>query len=231
MLPITLSPFPMRPAFPASEYYGDSATTRRQQRASRLPTGRLAADREGRHRVASHVHCCPLRRDRRPAIPRWQRPDRTSQSWPGPPAAHFPETAREEGPSAPAHSSTTARPIHQVRQVADDSRGFNHWFSFLAPLRLRLRARAVWWYRPAPTLSGLLPTSPPTRRFGLPSASTSRCDNRRRASHPAWTSSASWRTGDLVDPHSAQPIERVDHRSGLVHDPRHDRSDRRPGDP
>ncbi|HSH58285.1 MAG TPA: hypothetical protein VK988_01340 [Acidimicrobiales bacterium] len=56
MLLVTLSPFPMWPAFPASEYYGDSATTRRHQRASRLPADQLAAGREGQHRVASHVH-------------------------------------------------------------------------------------------------------------------------------------------------------------------------------
>jgi hypothetical protein len=33
----------------------------------------------------------------------------------------------------------------------------------LHPFRLRLRARTAWWLRPAPTLSRLLPASPPTR--------------------------------------------------------------------
>lgn len=33
----------------------------------------------------------------------------------------------------------------------------------LHPFRLRLRARTVWWCRSAPTLSRLLPASPPTR--------------------------------------------------------------------
>jgi hypothetical protein len=56
MLLITLSPFPMCRAFPGSQYYGDSATTWCLQRASRLPAGRLAAAREGRHQIASHVH-------------------------------------------------------------------------------------------------------------------------------------------------------------------------------
>ena len=56
MLLVLLSPFPMWPAFPTSEYYGDSVTTRPQQRALRLPADRLVAGREGRRRVASHVH-------------------------------------------------------------------------------------------------------------------------------------------------------------------------------
>lgn len=46
----------MRPAFPSPEYYGDSATTRRQQRALRLPTARPDAGRSGQRRIASHVH-------------------------------------------------------------------------------------------------------------------------------------------------------------------------------
>jgi hypothetical protein len=33
-----------------------------------------------------------------------------------------------------ALSSTAKRPIHQVRQAADDSRDVNHWFSFLTPI-------------------------------------------------------------------------------------------------
>jgi len=56
MLLVTLPPFPMWPAFPASEYYGGSVTTRRQQRALCLPADRVAPGRGGRHRIASHVH-------------------------------------------------------------------------------------------------------------------------------------------------------------------------------
>jgi len=63
----------MHAAFLRSEYYGGSATTRCPQRASRLPTNPLDAGREGRHRVVSHVHWCPFRRGRRPAIPRRHR--------------------------------------------------------------------------------------------------------------------------------------------------------------
>ena len=56
--------------------------------------------------------------------PRRHRSNRTSQSWPEPPAAHRLGTTREEGLSDMAPSSTAARPIHQVLQAVDDSRGF-----------------------------------------------------------------------------------------------------------
>jgi hypothetical protein len=49
----------MRPAFPASEYYGSSATPRRQQRTVRLPQPRRVG---GHRRSASHVHCQPVGR-------------------------------------------------------------------------------------------------------------------------------------------------------------------------
>ncbi len=133
--------------------------------------------------------------------------DRASQSWSGPPTAHPQHSAGEEEPLARASSSTTKRPIHQVRQAADDSRGVNHWFSFLAPSRLRLRARAVWWFRRVPTLSRLLPASPLTQGIGLSPASTGHCDDRRWASHPTRLLSASWRTADLVDDQQRDPAE------------------------
>jgi hypothetical protein len=57
--------------------------------------------------------------------PRRHRSDRTSQSWPEPPGAHGKGTPEEEEPSVTTPSSTAARPIHQVRQAVDDSRGFN----------------------------------------------------------------------------------------------------------
>jgi hypothetical protein len=60
--------------------------------------------------------------------------DRTSQSWSGPPNTHGIKASGEDRPSAMAPSSTAKRPIHQVRQTADDSRDVNHWFSFLAPI-------------------------------------------------------------------------------------------------
>jgi len=89
--------------------------------------------------------------------------DLTSQSWSGPPHAHQLKASEEEAPSekappAPQYGPSTrfGRPLttHGTSTTGSVS---------LHPLRLRLRARAVWWYRPAPTLSRLLPASPPTR--------------------------------------------------------------------
>jgi hypothetical protein len=48
----------MWPAFPASEYYGSSATPRRQQRTMRLP--RTPTRSGGHRRDASHVHHDPV---------------------------------------------------------------------------------------------------------------------------------------------------------------------------
>ncbi len=61
----SLPSFAMWPAFPASDYYGGSATIRRHQRTTRLPAARR---REGRQRIASHVHPVTGRRVRCPAL-------------------------------------------------------------------------------------------------------------------------------------------------------------------
>jgi hypothetical protein len=50
----------MWPAFPASDYYGSSATPRRQQRTMRLP--RSFTRTGGHRRDASHVHHRPVGR-------------------------------------------------------------------------------------------------------------------------------------------------------------------------
>ncbi|MGW4898783.1 hypothetical protein ACWEQL_42175, partial [Kitasatospora sp. NPDC004240] len=145
--------------------------------------------------------------------------DRTSQSWSGPPDAHGIEAAGEERPSDRALSSTAKRPIHQVRQAADDSRDVNHWFSFLAPIPSSLAGtnRLVVSVRPyvVEAASGLTPNP----GFSLPPASTGPCEDRRRAFHPARSISASWRTADLVDHDqrvTAEPDEFVLEPSGLV---------------
>jgi hypothetical protein len=54
----SLDPFAMRSAFPTSDYYGSSATPRRQQRTVRLPRAKLGGHRGD----ASHVHHRPVGR-------------------------------------------------------------------------------------------------------------------------------------------------------------------------
>lgn len=59
----------MRPAFPASDYYGSSAPPRRHRPAMGVPAERLDAVRVRDRRGGSHVHSRTLRRGRRPAMP------------------------------------------------------------------------------------------------------------------------------------------------------------------
>jgi hypothetical protein len=56
----TLDPFAMWPAFPAPNYYGSSAPSRRHQPTTGLPTDQPDASREGDHRKGSHVQCEPI---------------------------------------------------------------------------------------------------------------------------------------------------------------------------
>jgi hypothetical protein len=57
----SLDPFAMWPAFPAADYYGSSATPRRQRRTVRLPCTRHGGS-GGHRRGASHVHHQPVGR-------------------------------------------------------------------------------------------------------------------------------------------------------------------------
>jgi hypothetical protein len=72
----SLDPFALWTAFPPSlvardchDYYGSSATPRRQQRTMRLPRAKLG----GHRRDASHVHSYTGWQGRRPAVPRGHR--------------------------------------------------------------------------------------------------------------------------------------------------------------
>src|SRR5215213_4963125 len=96
-------------------------------------------------------------------------------------------------------SSTTARPIHQVRQAADDSRDVDRWFSFLAPVPSSLAGTNRLVVSVRPYVVEAAPGLTPNPGIGLPPASTGHCDDQRRAPPPARSISASWRTADLVD--------------------------------
>lgn len=91
-------------------------------------------------------------------------------------------------PIGSRHSSTTARPIHQVRQAADDSRDVNHWFSFLTPVPSLLAGTNHLVVSVRPYVVEAAPSLTPNPGLGLPPASTGHCDDRRRAPPPAITS-------------------------------------------
>ena len=57
---ISLPPFAMWTAFPASDYYGGSAPCHAHRATVALPAGPLAAARVGQARQGSHVHCVTL---------------------------------------------------------------------------------------------------------------------------------------------------------------------------
>src|SRR4051794_27212019 len=96
-------------------------------------------------------------------------------------------------------------------------RGFSHWFALATPSRLACRTQAVWQYRPVPSLSGLLPSTPCASRAGLPPASTTRCDGppldlslhsviRRLVAHSALAAQPGQSQGAATDLSGSKPI-------------------------
>ena len=121
----------MWPAFPASDYYGSSATPRRQQRTVRLP--QTPTGFGGHRRDASHVHHQPLGRA-------------GVQLYPGGIAVQHRNTPHgltrptnnQADKTIPSNHEDRApqQPIPASFGVAALSRGFNHWFGFPTPFCL-----------------------------------------------------------------------------------------------
>jgi hypothetical protein len=85
--------------------------------------------------------------------------------------------------------------IHQVR-AGSGLEGVLPLVPALVHLPVLLcRARAVWQYRPVPSLSGLLPPSPAVPGSGCPQLQRVATTTRRRGPFiPSRSNSASWRT-------------------------------------
>jgi len=120
----------MQPAFPTSDYYGSSATPRRQQRTVRLPRARRFG---GHRRDASHVHHQPV--------------DRVgAQLYPGDIAARCRNTPRGLARPSDKRAGETAlssnedqasqQPIAASFGAAVQYRGFHHWFGLPTPFCL-----------------------------------------------------------------------------------------------
>ena len=159
----------MRPAFPASDYYGGSVPSPGHQLTANLPVATLAGRRRGQPEDGSHVHHAPVGRIGAQlfpcsiATPTPQTFNVASRSVSIPGlgvASRFVHLAR-----------TAARPASTRLEPVPRLRGFKHWFTLVTPICLASRAQVVWQYQPVPALSGLLAALPCTSRFRLPSAS------------------------------------------------------------
>jgi len=181
----------MWPAFPASDYYGSSATSRRQQRTVRLP--QTPTGFGGHHRDVSHVHHQPVGRV-------------GAQLYPGGIVARYRNTARDlNGPTnnraaktVPSNNEDRApqQPIAASFGAGALSRGFKHWFVSYAFLP-RYRTRPAGG-RPLLDCQGLLPPSTSPQVSDCPSASPGRYGGRRRAPFtPTRFDGASWRSVPL----------------------------------
>ncbi len=193
-------------AFPGSDYYADSATPRLRQPASGL-AGPPPATR--RLRGASHVHCDPFDRVGSRLYP-CSASEEQSQRLPGHP------TPIVLGPERPAVFKGTvvaaSSPCPPGLGLVCESRGFYHRFAFALPFGLACTRAGVWQYRPAVTLSGLLPPLVRDPAPRLPPASPGRCISPGPASQPAriemsfalthlLSHSAPWRTKEIAGQH------------------------------
>ena len=161
-------------AFPSSDYYEGSATSRCQQLTTSLPTTRRWG---GRRQDASHVHHPPI-------------VEGDGQLCPCSIAMSTPQSFLmasfrllipvSESPTT-RQACTANRPTSTRLEPAENLRGLDHWFTLVPPSRLACRTRAVWQYRPVPPLSGLLPPSPAPPGSGCPQLHRPAATGQRRA--------------------------------------------------
>jgi hypothetical protein len=177
----SLDPFALWTALPPSpvarychDYYGSSATSRRQQRTVRLPRAHQPG-LGGHRRDASHVHSYTGWQGRRPAVPRGHRralPQHSTR--PRPPDQ---QTSGQDGPHEQRGPSIPTAHSRQFRGCCPVS-GLQPLVS--VSLRLSaLLANPARWRRTVPTSSraACRPT-PHLQRQCCPPASPDRCGGR-----------------------------------------------------
>ena len=166
-------------AFPRPDYYEGSAPPLGQQQTACLPVTGLAGRAHGQPGDGSHVHHGPV-------------DEHGAQLFPGSPATStpqaFPVTTSAATTAAPEPVNpfqglprAAARPASTRFEPVSLLRGFHHWFTRVTPSHRAHRARAVWQYRPAPALSGLLPPSPAPPGSGCPQLHQPAATGQRRA--------------------------------------------------
>ena len=179
----TLDPFAMWPAFPTSDYYGSSAPPRQHRPTTDLPTAPPEMVRSGTAGMVprsllirstgsapSYAPAASLRLRRRPSPRPPDQRHHPAQEFPAPPRR--PERRRRDGAGARCNPA----PIRQIRAGGSLERR-SAAGSSRAPFRLACRARTIWQYWPASSLSGAASTLPGVSRIELPPASPRRYDD------------------------------------------------------
>ena len=166
----------MWPAFPASDYYGSSAPTRRHQPTTSLPSTALDAARVGDRPMGSHVHCRTARRARCPAMPL-----RPCHSYAADLHRGLPGGDLTRPRSSPTRHHRVDKPL-----TSPYPPGWSWWVRLRGVQALVPHAhRPVMLAEPGPSGSAgpprrcrgcLLPFSP-VPEIGLPPASPRRCDD------------------------------------------------------
>jgi hypothetical protein len=104
------------------------------------------------------------------------------------------------GGRVPTKSLEAHAPLRRPRSIGFEPGGvlreFDHRFTFVAPLRLACRARAIRWCPRGPALSGLLPSSPTAPGSDCPQLHQAAATARRRGLTPP---------PDPTAPRGAQP--------------------------
>src|SRR4051812_2934042 len=163
----------MRPAFPASDYYGPSAPFRRHQPTAGLPTT------GGRHRDGSHVHHASI-----DAIDAQLFPCSIATSTPQTFLAASPPTAlrRLRSPRPrPRTAYAALRPTSTRFEPASLSRAFSHWFTLVTPSVSLSERWTVRWSRSPRRLRGCSHPHPRFRDQAAPSFRPAAATARRRS--------------------------------------------------
>jgi hypothetical protein len=179
----SLPPFAMWPAFPASDYYGDSVPSQSHQPTTGLPAAGLAGQRGGRPWESSHVHHQPV-------------DEGGAQLFPGSLATSTPQAflvaSTTPGITPPWSRSPGSRAIarccpahiHQVGAGVSRLRGFHHWFTARCTFSSRLPDPGRLAVPTRPVVVRAAPTLPRASGVRLPSASAACCDRPQAGPSP-----------------------------------------------
>ena len=182
----------MWPAFPAPDYYGPSAPTRRHQPATRLPYDPCCG-RGGGRRVGSHVHSRFARRGRCPALPLRPRHAYPAALQRGLPAGDI-EPA-QESPANIQRACTAAQPRSARFELVGSLRGVTTLVPHVHLSVSLAGPEPSGSTSPSRRCRGCFPPSPASPGSGCPQLHQAAATAQRRSSHiSARSHGASWRT-------------------------------------